>query len=77
MDDDELPPLRHIYTIGEAAKILGVKYHCAWRWCMRGLIDAERIGGVWRVPAMSLETAMPKAWRAYVLAKRAEGEATD
>ena len=50
----------YYYTLGDAAKVLGVTRICIWKWIQQGKIQGEKIGR---------ETIFPK-WEIKLLKER-------
>ena len=46
---------KRYYKIGEVAEIFGVAYDTVKKWCLRGDIDANNVGGIWFIPIEAVE----------------------
>ena len=46
---------KQYYKIGEVAEIFGVAYDTVKKWCLRGDIDANNVGGIWFIPIEAVE----------------------
>ena len=46
---------KQYYKIDEVAEIFGVAYNTVKKWCLRGDIDANNVGGIWFIPIEAVE----------------------
>lgn len=46
---------KQYYKIPDVAEIFGVAYDTVKKWCLRGDIDANNVGGIWFIPIEAVE----------------------
>ena len=57
-----MPINRSVLTVSEAASVLGVSSCTIYKMIRAGLIRAEKLGHIWKIPVNSINTFIAQKW---------------